>query len=133
MLKIKNKLSREKMIHTIIFMLDDGGIRTQDIVNRTGLSSVIHIRKRYSLLLNISYKDITKLYEVGVELVGYKPSKEEMIEEVQNLFKRNMSDYEILQKTGVANVGRFKNNEEERFRYDTLYKLYKFELSLKGL
>ena len=26
------------MIHTIIFMLDDGGIRTQDIVNRTGLS-----------------------------------------------------------------------------------------------
>ncbi|ESV10592.1 hypothetical protein M456_0203185, partial [Staphylococcus epidermidis MC28] len=48
MLKIKNKLSREKMIHTIIFMLDDGGIRTQDIVNRTGLSSVIHIRKRYS-------------------------------------------------------------------------------------
>ena len=98
MLKIKNKLSREKMIHTIIFMLDDGGIRTQDIVNRTGLSSVIHIRKRYSLLLNISYKDITKLYEVAVELVGYKPSKEEMIEEVQNLFKRNMSDYEILQK-----------------------------------
>lgn len=86
------------MIHTIIFMLDDGGIRTQDIVNRTGLSSVIHIRKRYSLLLNISYKDITKLYEVAVELVGYKPSKEEMIEEVQNLFKRNMSDYEILQK-----------------------------------
>ena len=85
------------MIHTIIFMLDDGGIRTQDIVNRTGLSSVIHIRKRYSLLLNISYKDITKLYEVAVELVGYKPSKEEMIEEVQNLFKRNMSDYEILQ------------------------------------
>ncbi|PIH09065.1 hypothetical protein CTJ08_13055, partial [Staphylococcus epidermidis] len=68
MLKIKNKLSREKMIHTIIFMLDDGGIRTQDIVNRTGLSSVIHIRKRYSLLLNISYKDITKLYEVAVEL-----------------------------------------------------------------
>ena len=52
------------MIHTIIFMLDDGGIRTQDIVNRTGLSSVIHIRKRYSLLLNISYKDITKLYEL---------------------------------------------------------------------
>ena len=34
-------------------------------------------------------------------------------------------------KTGVANVGRFKNNEEERFRYDTLYKLYKFELSLR--
>ena len=74
-------------------MLDDGGIRTQDIVNRTGLS-LIHIRKRYRLL-NISYKDITKLYEVVVELVGYKPSKEEMIEEVQNLFKRNMSDYEI--------------------------------------
>lgn len=97
MLKIKINY-REKMIHTIIFMLDDGGIRTQDIVNRTGLSSVIHIRKRYSLLLNISYKDITKLYEVAVELVGYKPSKEEMIEEVQNLFKRNMSDYEILQK-----------------------------------
>ena len=36
-----------------------------------------------------------------------------MIEEVQNLFKRNMSDYEILQKTGVANVGRFKTMKKK--------------------
>ncbi|MBE5674661.1 hypothetical protein HU219_12425 [Staphylococcus sp. SS35] len=131
MINTKEKLSREKMVHTIIFMLDDGGIRTKDIVEKTGMSSVIHIRKRYSLLLNISYEDVIKLYEVALELVGYKPSKEEMIEEVQNLFKRNISDYEILQKTGVASVSRFKNNKEERFRYDTLYKLYKFEFSLK--
>ena len=38
MLKIKNKLSRENDSYNH-FMLDDGGIRTQDIVNRTGLSS----------------------------------------------------------------------------------------------
>lgn len=131
MLKTEEKLSREKMIHTIIFMLDDGSIRTKDIVEKTGLSSVMHIRKRYSLLLNISYEDVYKLYKFALEYVGYKPSKEEMISEVQNLFKRNLSDYEILQRTGVANTSRFKNDEEERFRYDTLYKLYKFALSLK--
>lgn len=94
--------------------------------------SLNNIRKRYSLLLNLDLEDIRKLYNVALKLVGDRPTKEEMFEVVQELFKRGLNDYHIKCRTGIASYKKYKSFKNPgRIRYETLYKLYKYELALR--
>ncbi|MCG1169223.1 hypothetical protein K4S71_09765 [Staphylococcus epidermidis] len=129
---LKTKLTREEMLPTIIYMFDDGSISTKKIVMKSGISSVMHIRKRYSLLMNTNYEDVCKLYQLALELVGERPTKEKMFEVVKTLFDRDLTEYEILKRTGVSSYYKYKSYQSsDRFRYENLYKLYKFELALR--
>lgn len=129
---LKTKLTREEMLPTIIYMFDDGSISKKKIVMKSGISSVMHIRKRYSLLMNTNYEDVCKLYQLALELVGERPTKEKMFEVVKTLFDRDLTEYEILKRTGVSSYYKYKSHQSsDRFRYETLYKLYKFELALR--
>ncbi|HCG2159788.1 TPA: hypothetical protein NJO02_001317 [Staphylococcus pseudintermedius] len=130
--EIDKEVSRQAMIHTILFLLDDCSIAEGDILKNTGLSSsLIPIFKKHSLLCTLPYKHLKKVYDYAIKTIGEKPTREEMFVVVKNLFKRDIKQQEVQAVTGVSHYYYHVSNQTSRMRYDTLFRLYKYELRLQ--